>query len=572
MGPVPSDCRWPLFGSYLPLVPSPWGTGGPFLGARHRLDQLGKPPVTKAIRLSGHETAISQWPQEGSGKVSSTDNRIRNVVVVGGGSAGWMAAAALSTYLGKKASVRLIESEEIGIVGVGEASVPHMKMFNTDMLGIKEVDFVTETKGTFKLAIQFNDWGRLGDSYFHGFGIVGQGIGPLPFHQFWLKLFLQGNAADIGQYSLQTVAAPLNKFMVSPGNAPQNSPLANIAYAYHFDARLYARFLRALSERRGVVRTEGKIVDVIQRSDDGFVEAVVMESGERIEGDLFIDCSGFRGLLIEQTLKTGYHDWTRWLPCDRAIAVTCESVEPLTPYTRSTARTAGWQWRIPLQHRIGNGYVYSSQYIGDDEVAATLLQNLDGKALGDPRPLRFTTGARKKFWNKNVVALGLASGFLEPLESTSIYMVQSGMQRLLSLFPNRDFSPLLAERFNRDSAFEYERIRDFLILHYHATERDDTPFWDYCRTMSIPDSLKEKMDLFREGGRYFREGDEFFALPSWLQVMLGQRIVPRGYHPIVDEMPDEELTAYVDHTREVLINCVKAMPSHQEFVDLHCKA
>ncbi|GAB3102609.1 tryptophan halogenase family protein [Lysobacter terrae] len=502
----------------------------------------------------------------------STDNRIKSVVVVGGGSAGWMAAAMLATYLGKGASIRLIESEEIGIVGVGEASVPYMKDFNADMLGIKEADFVANTQGTFKLGIQFKDWGRIGDTYIHGFGTIGQGIGPLPFHQFWLKLFLSGRASDIGAYSLQTTAAPRNKFMVSPSNAPAGSLLSNIAYAYHFDAGLYARYLRNLSERRGVKRTEGKIAEVIQRPDDGFIEAVVMESGERIEGELFIDCSGFRGLLIEQTLKTGYVDWTQWLPCDRAMAVPCESAGPLTPYTRSTALKAGWQWRIPLQHRVGNGYVYSSKHISDDEAAATLLGNLDGKPLADPRPLRFTTGRRNKFWNKNVIAFGLASGFMEPLESTSIYLVQSGLQRLLGLFPDRNFDPLLAERFNRDSTFEYERTRDFLILHYHATRRDDTPFWNYCRTMSIPDTLRDAIDLFRNGGRYFRNGEDFFALPSWVQVMLGQGIVPRSYHPIVDEMPESELVQFVDRVRQVVANCVDAMPSHQEFIDGHCKA
>ena len=501
-----------------------------------------------------------------------TDNRIKRVVVVGGGSAGWMTAAMLSTYLGKGASIRLVESEEIGIVGVGEASVPFMKAFNAEMLGIKEADFVSQTQGTFKLGIQFKDWARLGDTYVHGFGTIGQGIGPLPFHQFWLKLFLSGRASGIGDYSLQTAAAPLDKFTVGAPNAPAGSPLSNVAYAYHFDAGLYARFLRNLSERRGVQRTEGKIVEVVQRPYDGFIEAVVMESGERIEGELFIDCSGFRGLLIEQTLKTGYMDWTHWLPCDRAMAVPCESAGALTPYTRSTARAAGWQWRIPLQHRTGNGYVYSSRYLSDDEAAATLLANLDGKALADPRPLRFTTGRRKKFWNKNVIALGLASGFMEPLESTSIYLVQSGLQRLLGLFPDRNFDPMLADRFNRESAFEYERTRDFLILHYHATERDDTPFWDYCRTMSIPDPLREAIDMFRTDGRYFRNGEDFFALPSWVQVMLGQRIVPRRYHPIVDEMPEGELVDYVERVRQVLANCVDAMPSHQAFIDEHCKA
>lgn len=502
----------------------------------------------------------------------NTDNRIRRVVVVGGGSSGWMAAATLATFIGKGADIRLIESEEIGIIGVGEASVPHMRIFNAHVLGIKEADFVTHTQGTFKLGIQFNDWARIGDSYVHGFGTLGRSLGPLPFHQFWLKLFLAGRAPAIGAYSLPTVAAPLCRFTNSPEGAPAGSPLEDIAYGYHFDAGLYARYLRNLSERRGVTRIEGKVVDAVQRAEDGFIEAVVMESGERIEGDLFIDCSGFRGLLIEQVLKTGYEDWSHWLPCNRAMAVTCEGSAPLTPYTRATARAAGWQWRIPLQHRVGNGYVYSSEHLSDDEAAATLLANLDGRPLIEPRPLRFTTGRRRRFWNRNVVALGLAGGFMEPLESTSIHLVQSGLQRLLGLFPDRTFDPLLIERFNRDSVFEYERIRDFLILHYNATERDDSPFWDYCRTMPIPDSLRETVDLFRLDGRYFRNGEDFFALPSWVQVMLGQRVVPRGYHPIVDEMPEEELAGFVERVRRTLATCVDTMPSHQDYIDRYCKA
>lgn len=497
---------------------------------------------------------------------------IRRVVVVGGGSAGWMAAATLVTYLGKQASVRLVESEDIGIVGVGEASVPHIRMFNGQMLGIAEADFVKRTQGTVKLGIQFQDWSRIGDSYIHGFGVIGRSRGPLPFHQFWLKQHLAGRAGSIGDYSLQTVMAPAGKFMPGDGAAPPDSPLADIAYAYHFDASLYARFLRELSEQRGVRRTEGKIVRATQRAQDGFIESLVLESGEVVEGDLFIDCSGFRGLLIEETLKTGYVDWTHWLPCDRALAVPCESVGPITPYTRASARKAGWQWRIPLQHRIGNGYVYASQHLSDDEAAATLMANLDGAPLAEPRQLRFTTGMRKQCWNKNVVALGLASGFLEPLESTSIYLVQSGLSRLLSLFPSADFDPLLIDRFNRETSFEYERVRDFLILHYHATEREDSPFWRQCRHMSVPAGLRETLALFKKDGRYFRHGEDFFALPSWVQVMLGQGILPQSYHPIVDEMPEDRLNDFVEGTRRNLAQAVQAMPTHQQWLDRYWKA
>nr|WP_315258942.1 tryptophan halogenase family protein [uncultured Duganella sp.] len=499
-------------------------------------------------------------------------NRINSITVVGGGSAGWMAATALATYLGKGASIRLIESEEIGIVGVGEASVPHIRLFNGQWLGIDEAEFVKRTQGTIKLGIQFNDWGRIGDSYIHGFGAIGRSMGPLPFHQFWLKLFQSGRAAPIGAYTPQTVMAPQGKFAPRDHNAAPGSPLADIAYAYHFDATLYARYLRELAEQRGVQRIEGKIVSVQQRADDGFIESVTLESGQVVDGELFIDCSGFRGLLIEQTLKTGYIDWSHWLPCDSALAVPSAGVDPITPYTRASAQKAGWQWRIPLQHRIGNGYVYSSKYISDDEAAATLLANLDSEALAEPRQLRFTTGMRRKFWNKNVVALGLASGFLEPLESTSIYLAQSGITRLLSMFPQRDFNPLLMDRYNQESAFEYERVRDFLILHYNATERNDTPFWDYCRTMSIPDSLREAVDLFRSNGCYFRNGDDFFALPSWVQVMLGQGIVPQSYHPIVDEMPEATLVEQVAGMERMLAHAVGAMPTHQEWINRYWKA
>jgi len=449
-----------------------------------------------------------------------TDSRIRNIVIVGGGTAGWMAAAAFAKVLGADYSIRLVESEEIGTVGVGEGTVPHLKLFN-NLLGIDDVEFVKNTQGTFKLGVQFNDWGRLGDSYVHGFGTIGHDVGLLPFHQYWIKARRAGKAQDIGAYSLNTVAAPRGRFMPSASDAPPGSPLANVAYAYHFDAGRYARFLRGYAEQRGVRRTEGKVAQTVLHPDSGFVEAIVLESGERIEGELFIDCSGFRGLLIEQALHTGYLDFSHWLPCDRALAVACEKVGPPTPYTRASARPAGWQWRIPLQHRTGNGYVYSSAHTSDDEAAATLLGHLDGKPMGEPRLLRFTTGVRRQAWNRNVVALGLAGGFMEPLESTSIYMIQSGIARLLNLFPQRDFSPVLIDRYNTQSRFEYEHIRDFLILHYHATERDDTPFWNQCRTMSLPPELADNIRLFRDSGRFFRNGEEMFATPSWVQVMLG---------------------------------------------------
>jgi len=499
-------------------------------------------------------------------------NRIKNIVIVGGGSAGWMAASATAKVLGTEAySIRLIESEEIGIVGVGESSVPRLRLFNK-LLEINEFEFVKQTQATFKLGVQFVDWRRKGEHYVHGFSEIGRDHGSIPFHQYWLKARQRGCASGLDDYSLGPLAAEHGKFMISPRDAPAASPLSNIEYSYQFDAGLYAASLRRYAEARGVRRTEGKIQQTVLRESDGHVEAVVMENGERIEGDLFIDCSGFRGLLIEQALHTGYEDWSHWLPCNRAMAVPCESVGPPTPYTRATAREAGWQWRIPLQHRTGNGYVYSSQYISDDEAAANLLSRLDGRALGDPRALRFTSGRRKKFWNKNVVALGLASGFIEPLESTSIYLVQSGIARLLNLLPESDFSQVLIDRYNAQSVFEWEHIRDFIILHYHATEREDTPFWDYCRTMTIPDSLRGYIELFRDSGRFFPDGEEMFTITSWVQVMIGQGILPQRYAPVVDRMPAAEVDEFVGEAKKVVAACVDAMPLHQAFIDRYSKA
>jgi tryptophan halogenase len=345
--------------------------------------------------------------------------------------------------------------------------------------------------------------------------------------------------------------------------------LSKIAYAFQFDASLYARFLRRMAEANGVVRTEGKIVEVLQNGENGYVEAVRLESGARIEGDFFIDCSGFRGLLIEQTLKAGFEDWGEWLPCDRALAVPCELGGDRNPLTRSTARTAGWQWRIPLQHRIGNGHVYSSAHMSDDEAAAILLANLDGPALAEPRQLRFKAGHRRKVWDKNVVALGLASGFLEPLESTSIHLVQTGIARLLTLFPTRDIKPIEIERYNAQTAREYVDIRDFLVLHYKATQRDDSPFWDYCRTLPPPPGLAAKLDMFRANGRIFREHEELFTETSWLSVMVGQGIEAGAYHPAADLLPDAETLTRLKHIREVVAATADALPTQAEFLRMH---
>jgi len=381
-----------------------------------------------------------------------TARPIRSIAVIGGGSAGWMAAAAISKVFGRKINVVLVESEEIGIIGVGEATVPHLSAFNR-LLEIDEAEFVRQTQGSFKLGIQFNDWGQLGDSYIHGFGTIGRDVGLLPFHQYWLKAKAQGRASDISRYSLNTVAAPLGKFTAAPSDAPPNSPLAEIAYAYHFDATLYARFLRARAEAQGAKRVEGKVVAVHREGERGFVESVQLENGEHISADLFLDCTGFRSLLLGQSLEVEFDDWTHWLPCDRALAVPCEKVGPPTPYTRSTAHEAGWQWRIPLQHRTGNGHVYSSQFTTDERAAEILLTNLDGKAQADPKQLRFTSGKHRRLWDRNVIALGLAGGFLEPLESTAIYLVQAGINRLMSLFPNADCDVALQHAYNQQTDF-----------------------------------------------------------------------------------------------------------------------
>jgi tryptophan halogenase len=497
---------------------------------------------------------------------------IRSVVIVGGGSAGWMTAAALGKSFGRQLEVTLVESEEIGIIGVGESTVPHLRDFNS-LLEIHEADFVRQTKGTFKLGIQFNDWRRIGDSYMHGFGTIGRGLGLLDFHQYWLKARKLGLAKDIGHYSINTLAAPQGRFLVPPPDAPPNSPLADIVYAYQFDAGLYARYLRTYAEGRGARRIEGKVVEVRQNGTSGFVESVRLESGVIVAGDLFIDCSGFRALLIGGTLSSPFRDWTNWLPLDRAIAVPCEKVEPPTPYTRVTAHEAGWQWRIPLQHRTGNGYVYSSRFISDDEAAAALLKRLDGKPLADAsRPIRFAAGKREKLWDKNVVAIGLAGGFLEPLESTAIFLAQSGIFRLVHLFPRLGFDPSLERTYNAQTQFEYERIRDFLILHYCATERDDSELWRYCRNMSIPDSLREYISLFADAGRFYRNGTELFAATSWVQVMLGQGIAPRGYHPAVDWVSDDDLRSLVETVEKLIARCVSIMPRHEDFIARHCAA
>lgn len=495
---------------------------------------------------------------------------VRSVVIVGGGTAGWMTAAAMAKLLGPTCNIRLVESDEIGIIGVGEATIPYINEFN-QALGIDEDEFLRATQGTFKLGIEFVNWGAQDERYIHGFGRVGQASDALPFHHFWLRLAALGKASPLEAYSMNTAAPRQGKFMrARPEMA--GSPMQDLVHAFHFDASLYAKFLRGFSERHGVLRTEGKIAQVKQREPDGFIEAVVLESGERIDGDFFVDCSGMRALLIEQTLHSGYEDWSHWLPCDRAIAVPCTSAGTLLPMTRSTAHSAGWQWRIPLQHRTGNGHVFSSGFMEQDQATSILMQNLDGEAMAEARMVRFQTGRRKRSWIGNCVAVGLASGFMEPLESTSIHLIQTAISRIVSFFPHAGFDAADIAEYNRQAQVEYELIRDFLILHYKATRRTDSDFWNYCRNMPIPESLKRKMDLFASNGRIYREQDELFTEMSWLQVMLGQGIRPRGYHPFADLRPEAEVVAYLNNVEQVIARCVKAMPTQSEFIAASCKA
>ena len=489
------------------------------------------------------------------------------IVIAGGGSAGWMSAAAFARFLQRGFRIRLVESEQIGTVGVGEATIPQIRVFN-QALGIDEDAFVRETQATFKLAIEFEGWIRPGQCYMHAFGDVGRDSGLLPFHQTWLRGQREGVAKDLAHYSLNNMAALADRMQRGPARTAQLLP--EMPYAYHFDAGLYAAFLRRYAEDRGVVRTEGRIADV-ERGDGGEVAALRLADGSRIEGDLFIDCTGFRALLIEGAMEAGYDDWSHWLPCDRAVAVPSPRAADFTPYTRATAHGAGWQWRIPLQHRTGNGIVYSSRHLSDDEAAATLLANLDGAPLAEPRALRFTAGKRREMWKGNVIAVGLASGFMEPLESTSIHLIQSAIQRILKLLPGGGGVGATRREYNRQADFEYERIRDFLILHYHANERNE-PFWRERREVVLPGTLAAKLDLWRENGQIVREHEELFTEVGWLQVLAGQGVMPLANHPVADQPSRGEIAEYLGLMEQLIAREVAQMPSHDEFVAKHCAA
>jgi tryptophan halogenase len=500
--------------------------------------------------------------------MTSRDRGLRSIVIVGGGSAGWMAAAALSAVVGRRCAVTLIESDQIGTIGVGEATIPPIKIFN-QALGLDEAEFLRRTQGTFKLGIEFVDWARLGQRYFHPFGSHGMQFDSVPLHQYWLRSRGAPGMLELDEYSMAWAAASRGRFG-KPSRDPREIA-STFDYAYHFDASSYAGYLSEVAQARGVRRLEGRIVGVDLRGADGFVESVRLEDGTAITGDLFIDCSGFRGLLIEEALHTGYEDWSHWLPCDRAMAVPSAGDGPPAPYTRSTARAAGWQWTIPLQHRVGNGYVYASRFLSDDEAAATLLANLHGAALAEPRALRFVTGRRRHFWNKNVVALGLAGGFIEPLESTSLHLVQSGLSRLLALFPDRDFDPLVIAEYNRVGINEYERIRDFILLHYKLTERTDTPLWRACKQMEIPESLRYKIEHFRRYGRLVTEGMELFGNASWLAVHVGQLNWPERHDPLAD-LRQVDGPGMLARQHEAMTRAAAAMPTHADFIARYCAA
>ena len=498
---------------------------------------------------------------------------VTKVVIVGGGTAGWMAAAALSQLIAGGVSVTLVESEEIGTVGVGEATIPPLLDFN-QMLGIDENEFVRQTQATFKLGIEFVNWGRQGDRYIHPFGVYGRDALGVKFHQIWLRdRQLAGNSSepgDIGDYCLSVVAARLGRFTRPTGNP--DSVLSTLRYAFHFDAGLYARFLRAYAERRGVERVEGRIEGVAQDPDNGFITSVTLKDGRTVAGDFFVDCSGFRSMLLGDTLGVPYRSWRHWLPCDTAIAVPCAGTANPTPYTRATAGHSGWRWRIPLQHRIGNGHVFSAAHIEHERALDELLQGLDGPPTAEPRTLRFEAGRREKLWEKNCVAIGLSGGFLEPLESTSIHLIQSGIFKLMGLFPDGGFDQAEIDQYNAFLVEEYERIRDFVILHYSATERDDSEFWNHCRTMEIPDSLAQKIELWTGKGRIFRAQYDLFTEDSWIAVMLGQRIFPQSHDPLVGMLEVEESKRFLASIRDVIHKTALAMPTHEQFIARHCAA
>jgi tryptophan halogenase len=486
---------------------------------------------------------------------------LRRIVIAGGGTAGWMAAAAISRTLGKVVDVTLIESDAIGTIGVGESTIPPLITFNR-LLGINEAEFMRATNATFKLGIMFDNWKDVGHNYFHSFGLTGKDHWSAGFQHFWLHGLTKGHDQSYDDYCLELVAAREGRFAHLPDE--------RMNYAYQLDSTLYARFLRKMAEADGTKRVEGKIANVEVDGESGNIATLVLESGERIDGDLFLDCTGFRALLIGQRLGVGHDDWTHWLPCDSAIALQTESVGPAVPFTRAMAHDSGWQWRIPLQHRVGNGIVYCSRYLDKDAALERLLGNIEGKVLTDPNVLRFGAGTRVKQWHRNCVAVGLSGGFMEPLESTSIHLIQRAVLRIIRMLPAGEISERDVAEFNDQQMQDALQIRDFLILHYKATNRRDSEFWRYCASMPIPDSLEQKIELFRETGRVFRKNEELFVENSWVQVMMGQGITPQSYHPIAQKLSDEELTRLLGTIRDMVAGTVKSLPEHSAYVSQYC--
>lgn len=488
---------------------------------------------------------------------------VKRVVIAGGGTAGWMVAALVSKTLGKSLDIRLIESDEIGTVGVGEATIPMLQTFH-ELLEINEQEFMAATQATFKLGISFENWRNVNENYFHSFGTTGTDHWTAGFQHFWHKGRERGLASDYSDYCLELKAALDGRFAHLPRNG--------LNYAFHLDASLYAKFLRKLSEGFGVQRIEGKIVEVKTTAVSGDIQSIKLDSGAEVEGDLFIDCTGFRGLLIGETLKVEYEDWSHWLFNDSAVAVQTQSVGAALPYTRSIAHASGWQWRIPLQSRVGNGLVYSSRYMDDEQARETLLSHVDGATLTQPRILKFRPGQRRKTWYKNCVAIGLSSGFIEPLESTSIHLIQRGIIRLMQLFPTRGVCQADVDEYNQQARLEIEHIRDFIICHYHVTNRNDSPYWNACRSMEVPASLQHRIDLFRENGRVFRGPNELFAENSWIQVMLGQGIMPKQHHQSADLMGDAELSRFLGSIKSSIDRTVAQLPTHQAYFQKYCGA
>ncbi|WOI54820.1 tryptophan halogenase family protein [Parvularcula sp. LCG005] len=483
------------------------------------------------------------------------------VIIAGGGTAGWMTAAALGKVLGSVLDITLVESDVIGTVGVGEATIPTLLTYN-QLLGIDEAMMMKAVGGTFKLGIAFENWTDVDHRYVHSFGITGRDHWTAGFQQFWGRGRAMGIAEDFGHYCLELMAGERERFA--------HLPNLGLNYAYHIDSSAYAAFLRKMAESHGVIRREGMIDHVSRDGETGDLTALTLTDGTVLEGDFFVDCTGFRALLLGETLGVGYEDWTHWLPCDRAIAVQTPSIGPPRPYTRSIAHGAGWRWQIPLQHRTGNGTVFCSRYMSEEEARQKLLDDIDGEPLNEPRVIRFRTGSRRQHWSRNCVGIGLSSGFIEPLESTSIHLIQRSIMRMMRMFPHGGVSTSDVAEFNAQTAYEVEHIRDFIILHYHLTNRSDTPFWRHCRTMEIPDNLCHRMKLFEETGRVFKANDELFAENSWTQVMLGQGLLPRSYHPIADVMSDEEVDRFLKHIRSNVDRTVDGLPSHADYLARFC--